>query len=126
MILFFLVAIAIPFVGLGKFDIVLTAKADPTMTNGILTANAILFGFVTFDLRKIGKSYYSKLLISLPILAFLVAGVHQYFLDALTIGSPTVNTLILLTQILFFDLFWYIYVIVFLDDYLKSQSTLKS
>ena len=119
-ILIIFCAIAIPFISVGNVELDFNSKADVTMTNGILTANAIIFGFVTYDLRKIGKTLYQRALLATPLLLFLIASVDLYFIDAVTKNAPTINTLIWITVSFFFDVLWYLYVMVYLKPHLDK------
>lgn len=107
------IAIFIPFLSMGNFKWNFKAEVDATIVNGILTSDAIIFGFVTFELRKIGKTMVGKFLLSIPLLLFLAWTVDSYFMDAISLGYPTVNTVIVATITFFYNILHYAFMLFF-------------
>jgi magnesium-transporting ATPase (P-type) len=66
----------------------LTKEVNPTIINGILTATAIVFGFVAFELRDIKSGIIEKFLLSSPLLLFLMITLEWYFIQAI-VGNIT-------------------------------------
>lgn len=65
-------SITSPFTALVLFNGNLEKEVNPTIINGILTATAIVFGFVTFELREIKSSIQEKLILSMPLLFWMM------------------------------------------------------
>ena len=68
----FVVSFSFPFLVLFAFNGNIGREVEPTIINGILTATAIVFGFVTFELREIKTSVEEKFILSLPLLFFMM------------------------------------------------------
>jgi hypothetical protein len=64
-------------------------EINPTIVNGILTATAIVFGFVAFELHEIKASAIERFLLSLPLLLFLMVTLEAYFMATI---SGKINT----------------------------------
>jgi len=65
-------------------------EVNPTIINGILTATAIVFGFVTFQFREMKSSNVEKLVLSFPPLFFLMATLEFYFIQTI-VGKITLG-----------------------------------
>jgi hypothetical protein len=101
-------AIIFPFLSLGDYNWNFKAEVNPTMVNGIITADAIIFGFVTLHTRRLGRTLFMEFLLTLPLLVLLAATVNNYFIDAISLGYPTVNTMIWATVTFFYNIFYYV------------------
>lgn len=118
----FLTAIFVTFLTLGsRKTLEWDAEVNPTMINGILTGTAVVFAFVTFELRRIFRSWRITFMASLPLVFFLTWTVDYYFIDAVTLGYATVSTMITATINFFFNIFYFIAMLL-LANYLKIES----
>jgi hypothetical protein len=61
----------------------------PTTINGILTATAIIFGFVTLELREIKTSIGERFFLSVPLLFFMMLTLLS-ILDGVILDNMTV------------------------------------
>ena len=68
----------------GNFE----GEANPTVVNGLLTATAIVFSFVAFELRDIKASRLERFLLSFPLLAYMMVTLDYYFV-AIIVGKIT-------------------------------------
>ncbi len=99
--------------GTQGFKIDFSATVNPTIVNGILTANAVVFGFFTFEAREIEKNSIKRFLLILAPLSLLMFSVHGYFVDALTLDQPTVWTMLWITTSFFYIILYQIALLVF-------------
>jgi len=60
-------------------------------------------------LRRIGRGPVEKIVISIPLLPFLIWTVDSYFVDAVTLGYPTVNTMLIATINFFYNIIYYFF-----------------
>jgi hypothetical protein len=117
------VAIFIPFllVGLnvgGNFEYDFDAQVDSSMVNGILTADAVIFGFITIELRRItNRIKLASFVLAFPIIIVLIGTVGAYFVDGVTLGYATVNTLIWATITFFYIILHFVYFATMLKVY---------
>jgi hypothetical protein len=97
----FLMSILLPFGTYVSFKADSVNEINPTIVNGILTATAIVFGFVTFELHEIKASAIERLLLSLPLLLFLMCTLEAYFMATISGRINTGLTLIATSNCLF-------------------------
>jgi len=76
-------------------------ETNPSIVNGILTATAIIFGFVVFELREIRSSVIEKFLLSFPLLLFLMITLECIFIGAITGKVTSVFALVATANCLF-------------------------
>lgn len=98
-------SITLPFVTLFALNPELGMEVNPTVINGILTATAIVFGFVTFELREIKTSMAEKLILSMPLLFFIMLTTNLIFYG-IVLGKMTVLTATVATSNFFFNIFY--------------------
>jgi hypothetical protein len=68
-------------------------EVSSTFINGILTVTAIIFGFISFEIRRFyQQSLLSILVVIFPILASLIIMAQMYFTSTILHGYPTVGT----------------------------------
>lgn len=107
-ILFLFISLAIPFWGVDYSSIDQTSTIDPSIANGILTATALVFGILIWEAREIETEPIAIFcIVGIPVI-FLLFGVHGYFIDAISVGKPTVRTVAWLTSVLFFMILYQI------------------
>lgn len=75
-------SITLPVLTFLPFNVYIGNEVNPTVVNGILTVTAIIFAFITFELREI-KSYNEKILLSFPLLLFLMVTLEYVFTGAI-------------------------------------------
>ncbi len=80
-------------------------EVNPTIVNGILTATAIVFGFVAFELREIKSSIIEKFVLSLPLLFYLMITLEWYFIAA-TVGKITMVLVFEITSNCLFNILY--------------------
>lgn len=117
-------AIVITFISLGsRKTLDLNAEVNVTMINGVLTATAVIFAIVTFEIRRVwhSGSPLVSVFLYLPFVVLLTATVNLYFIDAVTVGHATVNTMIWATVSFFFDIFYFV-ALMFLANYRKIDT----
>jgi hypothetical protein len=107
-----LISIAIPFVGLGGQHVDFNEEVNATMINGILTGTALIFGFVTFFLRRVGRTFFKKLALILPLIVSFAWTVEIYFIDSIKYGYATKNTMFAATANFFLNIIWYGFVLL--------------
>ena len=67
-------------------------EVSSTFINGILTVTAIIFGFISIEIRRFFKTLSSILLVIFPIFFALFGMVSLYFTSTIINGYPTVGT----------------------------------
>lgn len=122
----FFLAIIIPSVDIRGSKIDLGSEANATMVNGILTASAIVFGFVAFEIREIKAGYIEKIVLVSPMLLFLMATVRSYFDDAMLVGYATKMTMLLATSDFLFNLFYFFIALGSKVSHLEIEAKAKS
>ncbi len=70
----------------------LNREVSSTFINGILTVTAIVFGFMSIEIRNYFKNLFSILLVIFPMLFALMGMSTMYFTDTILEGFPTVRT----------------------------------
>jgi len=103
----FLTSILLPVVTFFHWKGDLTKEVDPTIINGVLTATAIVFGFVAFELREIKSGILEKYLLSFPLLLFLMATLEFYFRGAI-LGKITTELVLEATANCLFNILYVI------------------
>jgi hypothetical protein len=83
-----------------------SAKFEPSTVNGILTGTAIVFGFVSFEIREIKGRLANKLGVAVPPIFFLYATILLYFGDALE-GGVSVLTVYVATASFLFNIAYF-------------------
>lgn len=66
----------------------LNSKADATVINGVLTGFAIIFGFVSIEIREIKASTFDKFLLIMPLISFFIFGISKYCGEVVSNGYP--------------------------------------
>ena len=67
-------------------------EVSSTFINGILTVTAIIFGFISIEIRNYFKNLFSILLVIFPMLFALILMSTMYFTSTILKGYPTVET----------------------------------
>jgi hypothetical protein len=117
-VLLLLISFGLPVYGISSDKINSKLTVDASIVNGILTATAIVFAFVAYELREnISNKYERLLLIALPI-ALLMFTVRLYVVDAIELGNPSTLTLNFAASTFF-------YVILFLISMVVSKEMVK-
>jgi len=101
----FLMSILFPWSAFISLNGNLQNEVNPTIINGILTATAIIFGFVTLQFREIKSSNLERFLLSLPLLLFLMVTLEFYFIEA-TIGKITLGLVLEATANCLFNILY--------------------
>jgi len=83
----------------------LRSEVNPTVVNGILTATAIVFGFVAFELREIKSSSLERFLLSLPLLLYMMTTLEYYFIEAV-VGKITTELVLEATSNCLFNILY--------------------
>ncbi|MGD0070285.1 MAG: hypothetical protein ABSB71_01835 [Candidatus Bathyarchaeia archaeon] len=115
----FVVSFSLPFLMLFLFNGNLGKEVDPTIINGILTATAIVFGFVTFELREIKSSMEEKFILSLPLLFFMMITLLS-ILSGVILGVMTVVIALEATANCLFNIFYIFPVMVVKEKWNKE------
>jgi hypothetical protein len=89
---FFSLAFFLPIEGFSTTFENINKEVSSTFINGILTVTAIIFGFLSIEIRNYFKNLKSILLIIFPIFFALMFMVTMYFNDTIISGYPTVTT----------------------------------
>lgn len=99
-------------------------EVNPTIINGILTATAIVFGFVTLQFREMKSSNAEKILLSLPLLFFLMITLEWYFLETIT-GKITLKLVLEATANCLFNILYVIplFVVAETHEAMESKKT---
>lgn len=97
----FLISIFLPFLTYLQCKSATVNEINPAIINGILTATAIVFGFVAFELREIKASAVEKCLLSGPLLLFLMFTLETYFIATIRGEINTVLALVATSNCLF-------------------------
>jgi len=122
-VVIFFASIFIPFLYIGYktggyFELDFEAQVDSSIVNGILTADSVIFGFITFELRKISNRLkMASFLLALPIIFLLMWTVSEYFVDGVTLGYPTVNTLLMAVITFFYTILHFLYFMAMMKSY---------
>lgn len=103
----FLMSVLLPYSTFIQINGDLTKEVNPTIINGILTATAIVFGFVAFEFREIKSGIIEKFLLSLPLLVYLMITLEWYFIGAI-IGKITVGIVLEVTANCLFNILYVI------------------
>jgi hypothetical protein len=86
--------------------------------NGILTADAVIFGFITFELRRISNRLkMATFVFALPLIGLLMTTVSSYFVDGVVRGYATIYTLIWATITFFYIILHYVYLTAFIKRF---------
>jgi hypothetical protein len=93
-------------------------EVNPAITNGVLSATAIVFAFVIFELRDIKITIYEKFRLSLPLLFWMMATLLSILFGAI-LGKMTLGVVMVATSNCLFNIF-YIFPIMLL----KSKNNL--
>jgi hypothetical protein len=88
----FLVAFLLQIEGFSTTLESINKEVSSTFINGILTVTAIIFGFISIEIRRFFKTLSSILLIIFPIFIALFGMVYLYFRSIILLGYPTVGT----------------------------------
>ena len=107
----FLMSILLPVSTLIQYNANLNSEIEPAIINGILTATAIVFGFVAYELREVKASTTGKVLLALPLLFFLMLTLEFYFISAI-VGKVTVFQVVAATSNFLFNIFYIVPIIV--------------
>jgi hypothetical protein len=67
-------------------------EVSSTFINGILTVTAIIFGFISIEIRHYFKNLFSILLVIFPMVFALILMSTMYFTSTILKGYPTVET----------------------------------
>lgn len=117
LIVIILFSVLIPLFALFYLNADFKTEVNSTVINGILTSTAIIFGFVTFELRDIQISIKKKFSLTLPLLIFLMTTVVIYYVDILRYGNTTNLTLVVAVSNFLFNLLYSTLVIGLKDVY---------
>ena len=79
----FVISVLIPYLLLLWRNVDFSANIDASVINGILTGTAIVFGFVTFELREVSVNIPLRIALSFPLLIFLFITVITYSFSAM-------------------------------------------
>jgi hypothetical protein len=77
------IAIMLPVVTFISYKGSLNQDVNPAIINGILTTTSIVFAFAAFELREIKSTNTEKMLLSFPLLIFLMITLEQIFIGAI-------------------------------------------
>lgn len=124
--IFILVAsLLTPYLALLWQNVDFSAKIDASFINGILTGTAIIFGFVTYELREVKVNANLKVALSLPLLFFLYITVISYSFSAMFDTVDNI-TLFIASSNFIFNIIYYIFIMWFKDFYDQRTSRNKS
>jgi magnesium-transporting ATPase (P-type) len=105
LIVVFLLSIFLPYLNFIQSNASFTNPVEPTTVNGILTATAIVFSFLAFELREVKASILERFLLSLPLLLFLMVTVEFYFLGVIN-GKVNMSTFLVATSNFLFNILY--------------------
>lgn len=88
----FFTATALQFEGFSSTVENINKEVNSTFINGILTITAIVFGFISIEIRRVYQNLSSMLLIILPVISSLMLMASLYFTSSVLQGYPTVGT----------------------------------
>jgi phosphatidylglycerophosphate synthase len=117
-LVFFIASTSFVIVYASAYHIDYKAKIDSPIVNGILTIIAIVFAFVTFEIREIKLPIAKKFLLHFVMLIFLIYTVISYYGDAMQYGFITNYTMAIATLSFIFSIF-YSLLIMILKEYLQ-------
>jgi predicted benzoate:H+ symporter BenE len=105
------IAILLAYTGVFGYNIDYQTKIESTIVNGVLTGTAIVFGFVTFEIREIKTTILLKFFLAFPLLIFLSVTVLNYFNDSMRNGYITKFTMTIATVNFLFNIFYCVLVV---------------
>ena len=114
-------SILTPYLTLLWQNVNFSANIDASFINGILTGTAIVFGFVTYELREVKASLSFKTVFSLPLLFFLYTTVIVYSFSAM-FDNVTNMTLFVASSNFVFNIIYYVFVSWFRDTFTTKRN----
>jgi hypothetical protein len=84
----------------------LESKVEPAIINGIFTGFAIIFGFVSLEVREIKAAILEKFFLSFPLVFFFMLAIGKYSGDVFEFGYPTYWSLIVVIAGVVFNVFY--------------------
>lgn len=111
LILIFLVFIAIS--GFVAFENVFlfpevdpNSEVSPTIINGLITGFAVIFGFVTFEMREIKAHVSEKFALGVPLVTIFVFAIAKYSGEMYRLSYPTFWSMMIFDFGIFFSVFY--------------------
>ena len=103
----------------------LNSKVDATVINGLLTGFAIIFGFISIEIREVKAPLPDKLLLTFPLIVSFMFVVFKYSGDVFVIGYPSYWSLVILLDGILFNILYSILISYAKDGYESLEKSSK-